>query len=189
MLKLTVPLATLAACSMIASPSSPTTPEQAVSGNKEQSWRQLQDAAANESDHAKQAHADIVQYCGHDVHVVFDWPSFDMQRWLDAEKTMHMPDGMAGSYCAYQLTELAYACRAEEYKPYQKDAVKKLKTLTCHYKPCAQLPDPPNSHPGANLVATEAQYALGADGTNLDETYCENEMNQEAVLRAWLQKL
>ncbi len=121
-----------------------------------------EDASGNS---LRDQHKKIVDACGHDLQVKFDWSGFDMKQWTDSYHT--------AAVCAanMQLSDLASACEAGNAK------AKKIKTLTCHYKACAKLPDPPNSSPGSNLKATEAQYKLTNKGANLDETFCENVSN------------
>lgn len=121
-----------------------------------------EDASGNS---LRDQHKKVVDACGHDLEVKFDWAGFDMKVWTTGYQT---PSVCAGND---QLTDLASACTAGNAK------AKKIKTLTCHYKPCAKLPDPPSGAPGSNLKATEAQYKLTQKGTNVDETFCENTSN------------
>lgn len=121
-----------------------------------------EDASGNS---LRDQHKKIVDACGHDLAITFDWSGFDMKQWTNGYQTP--------AVCAAnsQLSDLASACEAGNAK------AKKIKTLTCHYKACSKLPDPPSGGPGSRTKATEAQYKLTKKGAQVDETFCENVSN------------
>ncbi len=170
--------------------------------SKESWWRKVQLDSANaqgdwngagngDDGHMKRSHDHVVENCGHDVRVSFDWNTFDMNHWIEFQKKQQRPDDVIAGFCTYsQIYELGSACASDSpLKSYQRDAIKQIKTVTCHYKPCNQLPDMPGSAPGRQEVASIAQYALGNGGTNLDVTFCESEANASASVNAWMRAM
>lgn len=149
----------------------------------EKAWHKQLDGYVNgtgddaNGNNLREQHEKLTKQCGHDITVSFEWSTFDMKLWTSGYLT---PAVCAGND---QLSDLASACAAGSAK------AKKIKTLTCHYKPCAKLPDPPSGAPGSNLKATEFQYKLGKKGAALDETFCENSSNMgNSALAVFLRK-
>jgi hypothetical protein len=175
----------------VATPAAPAGPI----SDKEKWWRKTQEDSANaqgewgtgghENEHMRVSHQHFIENCGHDVRVVFDWKSFDMQQWLKLAKERHLPDDVVAGYCVYQLYDVGSDCTSDALKPYQRDMLKKVTTWTCHYKRCKDMPDIDGG--GRQDVATYAQYSI--KGTNLDETYCESNSNGTMAFEQWLRAL
>ena len=161
---------------------------------KEKDWRTAEEAYANgKADNAdgynlKDKHDKVAGACGHDIAVKFDWGSIDMATWIERNSNAHATP--AGTCAANdQLTDLADGCADSFFSEHQHKVAKKIKTITCHYKSCAKLPDPPSGAKGSNLKATEFQYKLTKGGTNLDNTFCENTAHiGGSALRTFLKK-
>ena len=168
---------------------------------KERWWRKVQEDSANakgdwnngngDDGHMKRSHDLFAQNCGHDVQVVFDWKSFDMNHWVEVQKKEQRPDDLVAGFCVYQtIYELGSGCASDSpLKPYQRDAIKQIKTLTCHARPCKDMPDPGTGAPGQQDAMTFPLLTLGAGGTNLDVTYCESEANAGATVDEWMRAL
>ncbi len=177
-------------------------PDSSGLSSKERWWRKLQEDSANakgewdaggggDDGHMKRSHDLFVANCGHDLKVGFDWKSIDMNHWIEVEKKQQRPDDMVAGFCTYQtIYELASACAADSpLKPYQRDAIKQLKTLTCHTRPCKDMPDTGTGSPGRQEVMTYSIYAIDGSGTNLDMTYCESAANGTMVVNNWMRSL
>ena len=146
---------------------------------KEKDWRKHLEDYANGTAGDRSGntladdHKEVTAKCGHDIKVSFEWSTFHMDTW--DHPNLGSPAVCAGNN---QLEELSSACEGSSgFGPSQAAAVKKIKTITCHYKACAKLPDPVSGAKGSNLQATEFQYKLTKKGSNLDETFCENSAN------------
>ncbi|HEY1557453.1 MAG TPA: hypothetical protein VGF94_21610 [Kofleriaceae bacterium] len=169
---------------------------------KQRWWRKVQEDSANakgewdsnghaDDGHMKRSHDQFAKSCGHDLKVAFDWKSFDMNHWIEVQQAQHMPDNMVAGYCTYEtISELASACEADSpLKSYQRDAIKKLTTLTCHARACKDMPDTNTGEPGRQDAMTFAVFAIGDGGSNLDMTYCESNANGSMVVNTWMRSL
>ncbi len=186
---------------VLSHPTADASPAAGAGSSKESWWRKVQLDSANgkgewapgghEDGHMNRSHTHVVENCGHDIQVVFDWKTFDMNHWIDVQKKQQRPDDFAAGLCSYEMIyELGSACAADSpLKPYQRDAIKQLKTLTCHYRPCREMPDTPDGSPGRQDVMTYAILAIGAGGSNLDMTYCESESNTTVNVNKWMRAL
>ena len=159
--------------------------------DSEQDWHKKMEAYFNGTgddtfgNNLSEQHKKLADQCGHPLEVKIEWKGFDMKTWTSTYTNL--------SVCAgnRQIVDIAEACASDSpLSASQRAKVKKIKTLTCHYKPCTKLPDPPSGGKGSNAKATEFQYKLTKKGTNLDETFCENSANMgNDALDVFLRKL
>jgi hypothetical protein len=148
-------------------PAGPGPASTSAGGNEdpEAAWHaRVTEAAAKISEHD-----DVKSGCGHDVTVVFDWPSYPTADYKpDEEKYSTPPPSRCG---ADMLQGLATRCGDTK----KSGAVMKVQTLTCHHKACkdvrTETPLDPGSTPTDNGMA-EYKYELSADGTNIDVFHC-----------------
>ncbi|HUJ59956.1 MAG TPA: hypothetical protein VLX92_15735 [Kofleriaceae bacterium] len=179
-----------------------TTPDASGLSPKEKWWRKVQEDSANakgawdtggnaDDGHMKRSHQAFAQNCGHELKVLFDWKTFNMAEWVDFQQKQHRPDDVVGGFCAYQTIEdLASACAADSpLKPYQRDAIKNLRTLTCHARPCKDMPDTNTGEPGSQELMSFAVLSIANGGTNLDMTFCESAANGDYVVNTWMRSL
>ena len=169
--------------------------------SKQSSWRKLQEDSANakgdwddgrgDDGHMKRSHEHVAQNCGHDIQVVFDWNTIDMNHWLEIQKKQNRRDDLVAGFCTYETVyELGSACADDSpLKSYQRDAIKQIKTLTCHYRPCKDMPDVGEGEHGRQDVMTYSIYAVSNGGTNLDMTFCESATNGSMVVNKWMRSL
>ncbi len=142
-------------------------------------WQKDSEAEANgltdaNAEQYKRLHKLLVDACGHDVHVEFDWKSYDPKDWT----------GPIGGACIQDVLDaVEYYCSSKDNAAY-KPALAKLQTLSCHYKPCDKLPrskpDDPKSGPGI-------EYKLTHKGRQIDKYSCkESSIYGDYDARRWL---
>ena len=129
---------------------------------KEDAWHKtLLDYAANydtSQESLKRKHERITNFCGHDITVQFDWPTFKMEEWIGHDMGAgYVSDELtAGRNCVSIVEDLGFACEHDEAR---RPRIAKVKSLTCVSIPPAKMP---NDH-GYSSV-----YKLNKDGTNID---------------------
>src|SRR5512135_3575337 len=99
----------LASSPSSAAPEANASPDASGLSPKERWWRMVQEDSAyaqgnwangtGDDGHMKRSHEHIVENCGHDVHVVFDWKTLDMNHWLEFQKKDHRPDDVVAGFC------------------------------------------------------------------------------------------
>jgi hypothetical protein len=117
------------------------------------------------SESCKGVHRQLLESCGHDIKVTFDWDSY---------KNPALPakigdDASNVAYWCIQefLGDVAYTCTlSADYKA----AIAKVKTLTFHYKNCKDLPLANPEYPAGG---PGYEYSLSKDGTTLNKSWCE----------------
>jgi hypothetical protein len=129
---------------------------------KEAQWHKaVEDYAASydtDQDSNKRKHERFTKFCGHDVKVVFDWPTFKMSEWIgtDMGAGYKSDELTAGRQCVAILGPLAETC---EYREGKRKSLAKLKTITCLSKPLASMP---NNHGYENV------WKLTKGGSNIE---------------------
>jgi hypothetical protein len=107
----------------------------------------------------KSTHDDLVKCLGHDINVVFNWKNFNIDDWKGADT--------AGYCIGDDLRTIVDMCNDEQYHKGFKPKLAKIKTFTCHYKACEQLPREikGSKNPGV-------EYKISADKSNIDHSFC-----------------
>jgi hypothetical protein len=152
----------------------------------EAEWRKVMDNVAAGADQSylgqaslKDQFAKVARECGRPVRVTIDWKGFKYADWSKQPKS-YRPS--VAHKCAYEMLEaLASMCGDPKYQS-SKPGLAAIKTITCHYKPDAELPraTPPSVvldtgsavRPQSEKVPGR-EFRLGAKGTNIDVSFCE----------------
>jgi hypothetical protein len=115
----------------------------------------------------KQLHDVVTDYCGHDIKVLFDWKRFKLNDWTTATHNVEHVGPVEGFCVNNILDAIQMACRDKKVKP----TFANVKTVTCHYKPdaemqrCSKLKDEVNAG---------VEHKWSADGTNIDVTFTQH---------------
>ena len=117
----------------------------------------------------KSLHGDITAKWGHPIAIKFDWDSFKYADWvgvdIGAGRRLEI-DSLSSSCTQDVLDTLASLCGDAQ----KRTLVSPLQSVTCHAKPCDQLP---RSSTVEHDISPGLVYAYSADRTNIDKTFCQ----------------
>lgn len=148
----------------------------------EQSYRrEVEERAA-----AGSRHAGLIEGCGHDIKVVFDWDSIDLSQYVGVS----LKAGETWEAWKFEsitsdtmFTSLYRVCHVS---PELKAAVGRIQTLTFHGLPCDEVPrsfthDDQSTSERDQPLRPGYGHAITDHGANVDITFCRESVNQAGL--------